>query len=503
MIKNLRRHLFLGGGGFVFGVLVFSLWPQLNFYFVSFVYLLSLVVIFLSILKYRKVKLIFSLLVVILLGFVLGFLRVDIFEAGLKEGQNFILGTKVSIQAQIVKEPDVRDSSTRLVVRVPEAKFNILIVTDVYQKFNLGDVVQVEGVISLPVNFVNEDTGREFDYVNFLKKEKIIYQISFATVEKINTEPNLGQVMGLQKFLFTIKNNFNSKLSLLIKEPANSLLAGILTGDRRGLGTEWENKFRQAGLIHIVVLSGFNITIVAVVVVSLLTYVLDKKTALVCSLIAIFLFALAVGAGPAVIRASLMAGIAILARLSGRTYLAGVGLGVAGFLMVLWNPMVLVFDPSFQLSFLATAGLVYLAPVIENRIYFLNFLPDWFKEIVVTTTSAQVAVWPWLGFFIGELSAVALVVNILVLPVVPAVMLLGFIAGLIAWGSQILAIIPATLAYFLLYYILEVARLFADFTFSTIVIPRFNFFGVIVCYLFLLMLIVKYRSDGFRLDINK
>lgn len=503
MIKNLRRHLFLLGGGFVFGVLVFSLWSQLNFYFVLFIYLLSLVVIFLSLFKYKKVKLIFSLPVVVLLGFVLGFLRADIFEAGFKGEQSFILGTKVSVEAQIVKEPDARDTSTRLVVRTPEAKFNILVVTNVYQKFALGDVVQVEGVISRPVNFINEDTGREFDYVNFLKKEKIIYQISFATVEKTTTEPDLGLVLGLQKFLFTVKNDFNSKFSLLIKEPASSLLTGVLTGDRRGLGVEWEEKFRQAGLIHIVVLSGYNITIVAVVVVILLSYVLTKKTALVFSLMAIFLVALAVGAGPAVIRASLMAGIAILARLTGRTYLAGVGLELAGVLMVLWNPMVLVFDPGFQLSFLATAGLVYLAPIVEARAHFLNFLPVWFKEIVTTTTSAQIVVSPWLGFFVGELSVVALVVNILVLPVVPVVMLLGFVTSLTAFGSQILAIVPATLAYLLLFYILEVTRFFADFTFSTVVIPKFNFMGVIMCYLVLFILIVKYRSDIFSLDINK
>ncbi|MEX0910271.1 MAG: ComEC/Rec2 family competence protein [Candidatus Paceibacterota bacterium] len=156
--------------------------------------------------------------------------------------------------------------------------------------------------------------------------------------------------------------------------------------------------------------------------------------------------------------------------------------------------MVLVFDPGFQLSFLATAGLIYLAPVLESNLQFLTILPKWLKEIVLTTTSAQIAVLPWLGFFMGEVSVVALVVNILVLPVVPAVMFFGFITSLIAFISQSVAIIPATLAYFLLFYILGVTEFFAQFTFSTLVIPKFNFIWVLVCYMVLLGLVIKYTG---------
>ncbi|MEX0910272.1 MAG: ComEC/Rec2 family competence protein [Candidatus Paceibacterota bacterium] len=327
MIKILRQHIFMGLAGFVWGVLVFSLWTQLSFYFILFLYLLGLVLIFLSLLKYRTVKLIFSLPVVILLGFILGFLRADVFESKLKGGEDLTLESKVSVVGQIIKEPDIRDSSTRLVVKVDDIKTRILVVTNIYQKFNYGDRVLVSGVVLRPANFINEHTGRKFDYINYLKRDKIVYQISFAEVEKIQTNFDLGFLVGVQKTLFQIKNDFNHKFSLLITEPASSLLAGILTGDRRGLGVEWEDKFRRAGLIHIVVLSGYNITIVAVVIVSLLSYFLSKKVALILSIVGLVVFTLAVGAGPAVARASLMATIAILARLGGRTYLAGVGTG--------------------------------------------------------------------------------------------------------------------------------------------------------------------------------
>jgi competence protein ComEC len=206
--------------------------------------------------------------------------------------------------------------------------------------------------------------------------------------------------------------------------------------------------------------------------------------------IAIILFALMTGGSATVVRASLMALLVILARATGRTYDLTKALCIAGVLMVLHSPYILAFDPSFQLSFVATLGLILLGPRLDHL--FVRIPQAYgFREFTVATIATQLFVLPLLLYQNGTLSLVSLPANLLVLAVVPLAMLVGFLAGILGLLSVYLAYPFAFAAYALLTYILFIATNLARIPFATVTIPFVSFWVMVVMYGVLALLVVR------------
>ncbi len=175
----------------------------------------------------------------------------------------------------------------------------------------------------------------------------------------------------IKEYLFKIKKSFLNQIKKILPKEEASFLGGLLLGAKEDMGKKLLEDFRRTGVIHIVVLSGFNLTIVADFFMKIFM-LLGLAGASFFSAISIIFFAIMTGASATIVRAAIMALLVILARVSGRTSVTIRALFLAGFIMLLFNPMLLVFDPSFQLSFLATLGLLQLSPKIEG---WLTFLP--------------------------------------------------------------------------------------------------------------------------------
>ena len=154
-----------------------------------------------------------------------------------------------------------------------------------YPRFKYGDAISFIGKLSAPFNF-KSNTGKSFDYKNYLAKDDIFYEIKsavVATIESdsfssidINSEPTgLGSYLNriqivsdyigstITSSLLKLKRSFVNNLNGALGEPHSALAAGLVVGEKAALGKDLLNDFRTVGLIHIVVLSGFNITIVA------------------------------------------------------------------------------------------------------------------------------------------------------------------------------------------------------------------------------------------------
>ncbi len=177
-----------------------------------------------------------------------------------------------------------------------------------------------------------------------------------------------------------------------------------------------------------------------------------------------------------------MALLVILARATKRTYAITRALFLAGFLMIIYDPEILVFDPSFQLSFVAAFGLIMLSPYFEKL---FNFLPNTlgFREVAGATISTQIFILPLILYMMGELSIVSVPVNLFVLVTIPITMLLGFLTGIFSFVSSLVALPFAYGAYLLLMYQLKIVEFFASFSFSAIKIDFFPFWFVIFLYL--------------------
>ncbi|HEX5774670.1 MAG TPA: ComEC/Rec2 family competence protein [Candidatus Paceibacterota bacterium] len=387
------------------------------------------------------------------------------------------IGSAVELEGYIVADPDIRETTQRVTVAVEEGgeRMRVLVVTSLYPELAYGERVAISGALKGPESF-DTDGGRVFRYDRFLAKDGVFGIVSYGSIEVLEAPHGLMRVQGT---LFSLKHLFVSGLERALAEPYASLAAGLITGGKQGLGTALVDAFIIAGLIHVVVLSGYNVMIVAEAVLRALGF-LPKRAAAGVAALTIALFVLAAGAGAASIRAGLMAGIALFGRASGRTYDALRALVFAGTLMLLANPLLLAFDPGFQLSFIATAGLILGAPMLGHWFVFIK--SRFMREIVTATVAAQIAVLPLLLYQTGNLSLVALPANILVLPVVPFAMLFSAIAALAGLIVSPLAPMLGAPAFLLLGYMIAAAEFAAGLPFAQVLLPQFPFVLVLLLY---------------------
>ncbi|TSC83498.1 MAG: hypothetical protein G01um101417_549 [Parcubacteria group bacterium Gr01-1014_17] len=412
---------------------------------------------------------------IFLLTAALGMLRYDFADrSALQTALDLHIGQSVSLEGLVISEPDERESVTRFIVAVEKTK--ILVTAGREPKYAYGDRLAISGKLEKPRNFTDETTLREVDYVSHLAKDGIYYEIFKPKVEVLaHGEGNL-----VVEKLFAFKQAFIRNINALIPEPHAALLGGLVVGAKQSLGKKLLDDFRTVGVIHIVVLSGYNITIIAYFIEWLFSR-LRKNLRLAVAAGAMILFALMVGASATVVRATIMALLVILARSTGRIYAVTRALLIAGFFMLLHNPKILVFDVSFQLSFLATVGLIYFSPLIEPKVKWIT--ERWgMRQIVVATIATQLFVLPFLLYKTGILSLVSLPVNLLILTAIPATMLLGFMAGIAGFAWNMLALPFAYGAYALLAYELAVVEWFARLPFAAIALTSFPLWLVVAWY---------------------
>jgi competence protein ComEC len=405
------------------------------------------------------------------------------------------VGETVTIEGVVSDEPDNRESNVRIPVRVTsvasttvESGVKVLVVAPLHTAVAYGDRVRAIGGLQLPEAF-DAGAGREFNYPAFLAKDGIGYELSFASASLSQGEPSRNW---LKAGAIWIKQTYLEGLAMALPEPEAGLAGGITAGDKRGLGGDLSETFRVVGLIHIVVLSGYNIMIVIQGIERVLGWTKVWVRSVLSVTVALF-FALITGLAPASVRAASMAVIATIGKTTGRTYLASRALAVVALGMVLWNPFVLAFDPGFQLSIIATLGLIFISPLFAER---LAWITEKFqlREIAAATLGTQAAVLPLILYQSGSLSLYSLPANLLALVAVPWAMLLSFFAGLAGMFLGPVAPVAGFPAYILLWYITHVADFFAWLPFASLTIPAFSAAGLFVLYAILIMVVVALQK---------
>lgn len=204
------------------------------------------------------------------------------------------------------------------------------------------------------------------------------------------------------------------------------LLAGILYGDQ-AFSKETKSTFRRAGLMHIVAVSGSNISILVLVLTRLILRVgLTRRQAWVFLTFGIAVFVLFVTPSASVVRAAVMGSLIELAPLFGRLVRPLRLLLVAGCVFILWQPSALLLDPSFILSFLAMLGLICLGPWIDKMLP--TRIPKLLRETIVSTLAATLLTAPYSAWSFGSWSVLGCLTNLLIVPLIPWTMLFGAVA---------------------------------------------------------------------------
>lgn len=391
-------------------------------------------------------------------------------------------GQSVHVEGVISKDPDIRDTTTHLVVN--DGRYELLVTIPHTDEFTYGDKVIVIGKIQSPESF-ETSSGKTFDYVGYLAKDRIFHTVSYGQVELVEHGKGNIFIAGLYK----IKHKVMSPIRALFDEDTGSLLSGILFGDKKGINQDTTNEFITTGTIHIVALSGYNVTIVALALITLFRSVFGYGGGMIAGAIGIVVFAIMTGLGATVLRASVMAILAIVARMSGARFDAGRALLFAATCMVLLNPWILIYDISFQLSCMATYGLVYFSPIVYR---YMGIVTSQFglREIVSSTIATNIAVLPLLMYKTGIVSLVSVPVNVVIVPVVPLVMLLGALAIATFFILTPLALFVAYVTSLFLVYILKIVHLTAHLPFASFSTTSFSLAGMIVLYVIIFVMYI-------------
>lgn len=462
--------------GFIFGVLLRSFVLVDIFLVILFSILALFFIFFFYFISKSKWGIIWSCFV---LSFCFGVYHYHLVDVSPPTITEEYIGEKVSFVGLIIDEPELKERNKKIIIEtlIEDRNVGILVSADLEDDFRYGDEVSVIGRLDKAENFIT-DTGKEFDYINYLRKDGVLYLMSYPDIEIISR--NNGNK--IQSILFKIKNVFLEKINTVIRSPENLLMAGLILGEKSNFSDELRQSFVDTGTIHIVALSGYNITIVAEWFMKLF-YFLPLHIATSMGILSILLFILMTGASSTAIRAGVMATLALFARATGRNYDVARALVLAGVVMILFNPFVLAHDVSFQLSFIATVAVIFLAPRIEK--YFL-WCPEKFglRDIVNVTSAAYIFVLPFILYKMGNLSMVALPANILVLPFIPITMMLGFTTGLFGMISYFVSVPFGYVAYFLLHYELGVISFLASVPYAFFAFPNFPLFLTTLIYIY-------------------
>ena len=261
-----------------------------------------------------------------------------------------------------------------------------------------------------------------------------------------------------------VRDGFADKVRLNIAEPQASLGIGFLTGQKSALPEDLSNALKVAGLTHIVVASGYNLTILVRMARRLFVR-FSKYLAAVSSGVMITMFMAITGLSPSMTRAGLVSGLSLLAWYYGHRFHPLVLLPFAAAITVAIQPSYVWGDLGWQLSFAAFAGVMIVAPLLQQYFYGQKE-PGIFRQILGETIAAHIVTVPIIAIGFGVVSNVAVIANVLVVPLVPLAMLLTFITGMWTIFNMPFVWLVATPTEWLLAYMTNVATFVSELSWA-------------------------------------
>ncbi len=400
----------------------------------------------------------------------------------------------VTFIGTVVGEPDARADHVKLTIATQSladrrlVDGRVLVNTKLYPQYQYGDQLIITCALEQPEVIRSED-GRDFQYDQYLALFHI-YSVCYRPSITV-----LGHAQGNRTLalIFHIKSQFVEQVTQAISEPEASFVGGLILGSRKSIPAYLIEAFSRTGTTHIIALSGYNITIIAVFIQNLCRSLwIHRRYAFWISLGAIVFFVVLTGAPASVTRAGIMGGLVLLARQLGRMNRITNSLILAAVIMVLINPQVLLYDAGFQLSFLSTVGLVYFSPILE-RVF--RWVPQTFelRSSLTATLSAILFTLPLIIVTFGRLSIIAPVVNVIILPLIPFAMALGFATGIAGLLFAPLGMMIGWLAWALLRLILGIIEWFGSLPHIAVQLPVVGWVWIGAAYTMFGLLIWKYN----------
>lgn len=479
---------------FIFSILIASFLPLQLFNYNIFYFSLALVGL-LTVILFWKNKIVRLIALVWLIIFF------ALWRYGLSIPKNtpdkiqYYNNSSLKLIGVITNEPDIREKNQKLEVEINYSNSlkrvvngKVLITTNLYPSYDYGDQLAVTCNLIAPEKF------DEFAYDRYLARYNIYSVCYYPQIRIVNH--NKGN--WLYQKIFVFKSKLISLIDYGLSEPEASLARPIVFGGQRGLDETTRQQFSRVGLTHIMAVSGFNVSILATIVLSLLLGIgFSRKQSFYLSIVILLIYIILVGAPASAMRAGFMGFLVLWALYLGRLNKITNGLVLTATILLLINPKLLRDDIGFQLSFSALAGLIYIYPILEKFLIKIK-IPELkgLRSCLAMTLSAQVFTWPISAYNFSQVSLIAPLANLLVIWLIPFLTIIIFLALPVSFllpSLSNLFFLPALLGS---KYILFIVKLMAKVPHSYLETAYVGWIGLGVYYIAVIFLIIYFNEKN-------
>ena len=475
--------------------------------FVLFISLILLIFIIfekkiLKFIKSKKIKAYYSVLnvhikiLIFLVILIVAFAQIKYYE-GIFENKykNIKEDDEISIIGTIVSDPQEKEYKTKYILKIDTINSNkkykntkvILYTKKGKETLKYGDKIELVGNFKLAQERRNPGG---FDYRFYLKTKKIYGIVTTKNTKKLK-ENNVNIISMIANKTANVIKNQSKKL---LKNKEACLLIGLLIGDTDEIDEETKEDFRNSNLTHMLAVSGLHVSYVLLGVNYIITKVkIHKKLSKIIVMLLILFFILVTGATPSVLRAGTMTIYLIIGGIFYRRISVFSSLNLSLLVIIIMNPYCL-FDVGLQLSYAGTIGIVYLYPIIKEKIYNK-------ANSILITISANIVIIPIMLYNFNTISLTFFISNLLAGPIIGIIIILGFSIIIISLIFFPIANIFSKILNLLIILFLNTAKACANLPFSKIFIitPTLKF--IFLYYCLLAFIIVKERTQ-IRINIK-
>ncbi len=452
-LSHISRFVLWGSVGFICGVGI------LSFYSVSvsaFLFVIGILSIGIIVVFYDRQEVWCFVFFILMIS--IGALIMNYFLQRIEYVENNV-GKIVEGEAKVVDEVVQKGWNSQVVLEYYDG-VTVLIKDEKYTELVWGSVVQLQCETSLPEKY------NDFDYQKYLFMNGVDYTCSNFEYNIVGFEESILSKLAL--FRMQMENIVNN----IIPAPQSALANGLLFGGDDRLSDEMQNIFAKTGMTHIVAVSGYNVSVIVAVVMGFVIFVgVNRRYAVIFAIGSVLFFVALIGFPSSGVRAAIMGILVLVAASYGRVSHAYGAIFFTGAVMIAINPLLLRYDVGFQLSFLATLGIIAVYPVLER--YFVSKNAAFgVVDILVLTISAQIFVLPIIVYHFHTISLVSLLANVLVLPIIPITMLLVFLMLVVSFIFYPIALLFGWASFFLLSYEIFVIESLAKISWGSIYVEN-------------------------------